>query len=1123
MSSRDILQVIDQELLMLPIDKMPMMSTTIGLLQRYGIKNLGDLLSITETELLALPGFGEKRIEDANRALQSLLIESHSSDQALSCGETLVPEPRAISLGLRIPNAAILMDTFSELSISCLLMNETVFVTLVKNGFDTLGKLLDSREHDLLSLKGMNTDKLLSVIGAIKELIVAAQASLAEDGPGQSELLNQESIRKPESIIGELKKGMLETTKNTAIKDVLGTRFKPLPAPLMTEKVVIDSNRPIQNLAIDQAKAKTTLLDFLAHEKTDHAQQSSWLNGYSYTTSLEFQQFASVLSLFTSDGRFGFLSTESLDHVIGQFHDCQAFDDFIAVLCNTARSSGIQIADTDALHRQITDNTHQILLDVPLEWFQALAPHPVASDLTIGQALDNKSQSFSTLYYIHQINAYLADYIHLLDQADSPDQMFVQAMYECLDKPNLATLDVIIGRFGLFGSRKKTLASLGVDLHLTRERIRQIEKKAVVFFDPLRSKRLFMWRIATLSAAIKLGGGGTAEQLNQALAYMTGYPDWYLDSLSVLRQSPELVNIDERKNAGYFVAKDLACLGCERLQGLAEILVSSKGFIDISEINSQVACQDNCSKQVPPAAVLAKILEHIYGLSSIGEIIGSRNNVQIMAASQPMNVSAQIRLAIVEAKEPITADEICRTVALRTGSNISKSQVLSYMSRSDGECLLWNSSTYIYIDYAPFPEKLIRRIANDLDDLFEERRIPILGVNGVFDIYSAELVAEGIESPQALYSELRIIANDNLTLHEYPWICSAQQIGDRTTFAKYFYSIIEQNQGFISDEYAEDLTYRAMTQIWQLDGLGEYSPYLMRANGGWYSLEAMGLDLDIVRTIIQNTAKTMHEDEIISVKKIFADNEAVLSAGGVISYDILYRAVELQKDLPLKGSRMPHLVKSDTQNRRLTIKQVIRNYIAKKGGPCTHKELIEEFVENKGLSRTALSPSFFIGDNIIEIDDFVYCSKSALDMTAVYLGQFYQAFETIINKAPGISGLFYTMDTIAQQIDQLPILEGFAMTNKLVRFILQQNPRYRLFGYKKSCIVIAEDHPGINSMEDFYVAILKNCFKGRASILDFSAFCQLYEIHTEFKHSLFKSYDSIKLTNTMIRLKDNGS
>ena len=101
--------------------------------------------------------------------------------------------------------------------------------------------------------------------------------------------------------------------------------------------------------------------------------------------------------------------------------------------------------------------------------------------------------------YLENINKCFEDtlcfqntYLHafVISDEDIVENVFKkqrqEIIHQALDELRPREKEVLISRYGLVGGEEKTLEEVGMIYHVTRERIRQIESKAI---NKLRSKR----------------------------------------------------------------------------------------------------------------------------------------------------------------------------------------------------------------------------------------------------------------------------------------------------------------------------------------------------------------------------------------------------------------------------------------------------------------------------------------------------------------------------------------------------------------------------------------------------------------------------------------------------------
>jgi len=871
-------------------------------------------------------------------------------------------------------------------------------------------------------------------------------------------------------------------------------------------------------LGIDDCKNQKTILEFFEFKDEDIPAILQYSESARFCDAPAFADIKfPCCGIYGNEEYLDILISSSVDVLVSNCVRISEFDALISALSKVLSSERTSWElDVERVVARVVEQIPLGLYHARVSWIIDTSALRQANR-TFSEIVMDDNPSIGELYMAEKasIGYSFSIFDYLASQEKSVELLYCGAAAEAAQRFKSSTIDIIAGRNALLGNDKQTLEEIGQKLGVTRERVRQVESTINKSFVIEASKRMLSWRIAVVSVALMKGGGGDINDLNKELLRL---PSFYDDPsfLNLLKLTSDVV-IDGTGDGFYL--QHLPCLGCKMASNYADSLISSGGHVEITDLTDKIGCSSLCFGLMPSAAALAIMLREKNGLIIAGSAIGARKNAAIKAALNPQSVSGQVRAVMQENKRPITAGEVADIVSERMGKAITDSAVLSYMSRPNNDCLLWDRSTYLLREYAPFPEKLLNNIVASLEGIFSERKTPILGVNGVFDLFADELRSAGISYPQALYSELRIIDDKRFTLKEYPWICSSQKIGERTTFAKYLYSVVERNNGYISDEHAGQIVSRAMAQIWQLDGLSIYSPFLMHANGGWYALEAMKLDYGAIEQVVNKVAATMHDGEIVSAKKVFSDYESLLFRSGVRSYDILYRTIDLMEGLPLKISRIPHLIKSGTRGQSISVREAIRSFILNKNSPCSQEEIFDEFVTKGGIIKTAISPSIFLGDGIFEINNQVYCSDRLLELPAGYITDFDLAIGELFRNTPSVAGFFYPRMYIEDHIGKLPAIQGFTMTGKLVSHLFTLSKTFELLGHNHNCIVFHEDHPDISNDEQFYAAILERQFNGWAAFDDFAEFCKTYDIVDRLTPAFFDSFNLLEVSEYSIRIK----
>lgn len=793
------------------------------------------------------------------------------------------------------------------------------------------------------------------------------------------------------------------------------------------------------------------------------------------------------------------LLTSSLEHMITDFGFTSASSIVNCLIC----SIGDLNEHDEVLERYAADikkNYPSELLCIPLAW---LFPYLDDSLIQFGNVagLFGENKSALSVYLAQSLEEALQ---RLFANNSAPyriDALFMDAFDELNCGCDSRAKEIYIKRNGL-GESRKTLEEVGQELDITRERVRQIESKTQGSFDPLKSERLLLLRMAMFSLAKEIGSAGTIDALCESFV-AHGLFDADTDCVGFLELLPEY-NINRTTES--FVLSGYPCMNCDNAITVIEDIVSNNSCITHEEFFERVGCK-HCEVET---VLTISVFDRCKGVRVSSEYLGAPNNPIMRASLKPTSERALLHAILYEADRALSYDEMIDQVYQACGNKPSKNKVGSQVG-SFPDCMLWGRGTYIHEKNAPYPEELLKIISDLIVDVFDVNQIPIVGVEGIYSKFADQLLEQGIPTHHALYSLLRRYSDPRLKLQEYPWICDASRIGERTSFAKYFYSILEDNNGFITDEHARTVADKTMAQSFALGGLAEYSPFVINANGGWYDIGAAGFDMEGIASLAEEVARDMRDNDIVSAVKVFEEYRERCFKYGVKSHDMLYYLVDMMEDnLPIEATRKPHFVKSEQKG--LSAISVIRMYIEEADQPVSKDELYGEFITKRRLNLRGICGSLLVNKEIIDIGNDRYWSRSKLAMDDEFIETVEAVICEQISRSPSrrIANLFVARDSVIPSLSILPQPSGIAWNTSLLRTALSKGERFRLFGESNKCLVDLQDNPGVTDVESFFKALLNNEFYGWSSFESFANYCKAHSIHSHIEPKFFDAFSLIE-------------
>lgn len=778
---------------------------------------------------------------------------------------------------------------------------------------------------------------------------------------------------------------------------------------------------------------------------------------------------------------------------------------------NAASLSIIPSEQAEALKILLAENAARTsqaippcLASIPFDLLSRIALPEATSigNATFAEVIDRSKHSLGLSYACELLGKFLSEQYALTAEAQTTDQLVNQVLLD--SSPHLCDTHVYIykQRHGLAG-KKQTLQQIADTEGVTRERVRQIAKKIEDSLDMESESRLIIPRVLLVAAALD-------AQRNPIDFQHIYSAEGFLDDPFTLATFVPDVEIHGKDIT--IAEKRDRCFHCEKLRDVLEGVCNSEELITQDELIESVGCDQCAALSLPSPSCIRKSAN----LEAIDGYVGPASNPVIRSLKHPQSDRAAIASILYQSKTPLNYDSILALFKEKTGRTLTKPRAMSHFGSIKGS-LLWGRETYLHERFAPNPASLIDEVENRVMELFRENGVPILGVGGVFELFKTRLIDSGVPNEQALYSLIRLHDYNELRLQEYPWICLDEEIGDRTSFAKFFYSVLAKNNGFITNAHAEAIATRAMAQSFALSGLAEYSPFLINANGGWYDIEAAHFDLKGVAQLATEVAANMKDSDIVSAEKVFEDHKERCHTLGVKSFDILYYLVDmLEDDLPIEATRKPHFVKS--QHKGVSVRSFVRRYIQDANKPVTHLEIVEEFCVHRGIKERSLSPALFLSDDIVAVGDDVYWSKAAMGLDEAYLQRFDNVIAESIASCKKVAGLFFPIDSIASRLATLDSPIGTTWNSRLIATVFSESPTYRLFGEADSCVIDLSANPEITTTERFYVALLNNEFMGWSSFDAFAEYCKTYGIRKQLTPEFFDAFDAIEADAACIQV-----
>ena len=406
-------------------------------------------------------------------------------------------------------------------------------------GINTVGDLLGLDADSLLSIKGIGETAIAELEECLRKKDLPAVESL--------------SYYKP-----------LSNTIRSTMSDY-SSALKPFPVEVTIDYI----SGPSSNLGLDEWRqhffGELPYMDDPEGnlvEKYDDIRLCDIPGLYElipYPHNLYLGKLESVSSLLTS----------SLEHMITDFGFTSASSIIDCLICNIGEFNELD----EVLERyaaEIKRNYPSELLCIPLAWLFPYLDDSLVQFGNVGE-LFGENKSILSIYLAQALEEALQ---RLFANNSAPykiDALFLDAFDELDCGCDSRARRIYIKRNGL-GESRKTLEEVGLELDVTRERVRQIESKTQERFDPLKSERLLLLRLAMFNIAKEIGSAGTIDDLCESFV-AHGLFETDADCVGFLELMPEY-NIKRRLGHSFF--RDIhACIAITLLRSLRISLLAT--------------------------------------------------------------------------------------------------------------------------------------------------------------------------------------------------------------------------------------------------------------------------------------------------------------------------------------------------------------------------------------------------------------------------------------------------------------------------------------------------------------------------------------------------------------------
>jgi len=513
---------------------------------------------------------------------------------------------------------------------------------------------------------------------------------------------------------------------------------------------------------------------------------------------------------------------------------------------------------------------------------------------------------------------------------------------------------VFLGRMHLIAKYGHTLEELGAYFKVTKERIRQIELKAVNAFKGIRrNSRMFTFQ-ALFEGYVKENGlVGTSEVANFINASLCFEP---LNNHKAYGYLAECIfNYEFDAGESIIIDPTYPCAQCPMIQQYIDKRFRA-GYNEckVAQLESELKAECKaypCKGVINQQTVLHALKKnsHIY----IDEDIVYSIDTWAGKRGSPVQKIEEILL---ESKVPMHFTQIFRLLRekIPEEKEFDERSVYLWTSRNK-RLLLWDRGTYVHSMNVLIDNNLMLVIEAWLEKQFDD--VPVILIARVFEEFEEECRRKGIPSESALYTCLRNSGNKKFVLPKYPQIYFGYHSESHLPTTYFVEQYLLEYGGPISDQKFRDYAIAkiGMKEFQFNSFIADSLNVIKYSEREFIHIDNIKIAIFELYELEIGIVEMLKTHRHISVVQVFNLKRISCMKLGIKSPQLLYGVLKRSENSELRLGRYPIIEiagKENDGNNKVVDKIV--SFIKKKASFCTYSELEEVFVEELGYNPTTV-------------------------------------------------------------------------------------------------------------------------------------------------------------------------
>ncbi|MDR2522848.1 MAG: hypothetical protein LBC93_04005 [Synergistaceae bacterium] len=657
-------------------------------------------------------------------------------------------------------------------------------------------------------------------------------------------------------------------------------------------------------------------------------------------------------------------------------------------------------------------------------------------------------------------------------------------------------LDILIQRRGLDGNDPKTLEEVGHAMNLTRERIRQIERKALRILHGVKTLGAFQFIARLAEEKMKRTRGILSyDEVINWLQDVMGWPE--VSELNRLRLNflfQTILPCDLKRQIHH--NKNAPCILCNKLTAALVRLFEEdnreRSYKEVAEALRDFCAQIKCAYASYP--VSESFIRWL--IAQQRDFFADEKGVYHATTWTSRKGSRvwQIEEILKTIGQPMHFREIYNILKKESPSDemLTPRNVHSALMREKGPFLLWNRGTFVHESRVTIPADVLSAVENWLVDRLSNIDAPMILIGAAWKTWEGVCLANGLISEYALYTCLRVSDSAELVYPKYPQVYLKKNFKTRLPYTWSIEEFIAQNGGVVS---SEDLRAFAIDDL----GLKEYQFQqgmaringVFRNDGGEYvSVHNLEIDFKMLKSMNPYIVALLRSLRHISVNKILEDKRATCKQAGVSHPVLLYNTLKAVAPEEIVYPGYPNISwAGEDKGYFRGFHHEVWEWLKEQRQPCSWDELEECFVQKRRYKENTLRAALQ-GEEVFQYGRGLFAHRDVLGFDPDVLDVVSKAVEDEFKRAQDAGKPFaLSSDVLDYHYQTLPPLKNEILwTQTLLVHVIDSLEAFKIMGSARNAFICRVNPAGIETFEDLVYILLKNKYEGACLLKDFEQY-----------------------------------